>query len=194
MHKLRLVSVLFLLLLSGAVNAALITIDFESDTLGDKGASFTSVDTNLVSFTAQDRLSISDFGIQSVGQGLAAFGDDAGIGMDFSVFVDSLSLVFGNDDPNFSETKAILTVFDGAIQMGQVELIYNKNDAADETIAISGVGNFNRATLVYEDGTSALAEVVDNIEFNTADARQIPIPASIWLMIMGLGFLLSRRK
>lgn len=175
-------------------HAILVTIDFESDPAGNKGLSYVSVDSPLVTFS-DDSVSVQNFGGQSIGQGLATFGSNLGLNLDFSVAIDSLSMAFGNDDPGFAEDRAVLTAFSGLTQVGQTVLIYNKNDLADQTISISGIGAFDRAHLIYLDSSfnavSALAEVVDNVTFNTTS---VPVPATLALMAMGVAAVVVRRR
>jgi len=175
-----------------AANADLITIDFESDTAGSKGSPFVSVDSALLTFS-DTNLSVGNYGAQSIGKGLATFGSNLGLTMTFATIVDSLSMAFGNDDPGFAEDRAVLTAFLGATQVGQSTIIYNKNDAADQTISFTGA-NFDSAHLIYLDSNlnavSALAEVVDNVQFNT-----VPEPGTLALLGIGLfGMGIARRK
>ncbi len=177
----------FSLILCGTtVHASIHTIDFESDTIGEKSNGFVSNDSALVAFsdslTPPDGLRIEDFGFQSDGQGLGVFGDDESeLILDFAVTVDALSLEFGNDDPFFSNEgdRAVLTVFDGAVQVGQTSVVLNRNDILDQSISFSGV-QFNRATFLYDVSTDGLIEIVDNIQFNTVDAVPEPTALLIW--------------
>ena len=133
--------------------------------------------------TPPDGLQIASFvGNQSDGQGLGVFGDDESeLILDFAVTVDALSLEFGNDDPGFSNSGdlAVLTVFDGAVQVGQTSVVLNRNDILDQTISFSGV-QFNKATFFFDVTTNGLIEIVDNIEFNTVDAVPEPTALLIW--------------
>lgn len=166
-------------LLQAPLRAAPVTVNFEADTPGAKPDGFQSVATNLVSFsdTLGANLSVVDAGVESSGQGLVVAGDDtSALQMDFATPICSLSLLFGNDDPNLTSVgdQAILTVFDGPTQVGQAQVLVNRNDAADQTIAVQGV-TFNRAVFRYADsgGNSVnLTEVVDNVVFVPGSAPE----------------------
>lgn len=107
---------------------------------------------------------------------------------------------FGNDDPGFSEDRAILTVFNNSVQVGQTQLIYNKNDTMDENISISGLGQFDSAYLIFATGsgssTSFLTEIVDNVTFNTS-VSAVPLPPSAILFgtaLLGMAGLRRRKR
>ena len=183
---------------ANAAFAGLITVDFESDTAGSKGSSYTSPSSSVVTFSGTS-LRVGTWAVESSGsQALVVFGEESRLDMDFSVDINSLSIDFGNDDPDFIQDRAILTVFLDAIQVGQTVLLYNKNDFMDETISVSGIGAFNRANLVYTDNLgnpfNALAEVVDNVTFYAAEP--VSAPATFGLLgfaLAGLGWI-GRRK
>jgi hypothetical protein len=93
--------------------------------------------------------------------------------MDLDVPACAISVDFGNDDPAFSNPgdEAVLTVFDGATQVGQVSVVMNRNDTMDQTISISLLGSgvfFDRATLLYDVTTVGLIEMLDNIVITDA--------------------------
>ena len=142
-------------------------------------------------------------GVETIGQGLRVFGDDASaLIMDFSVNVNSLNLLFGNDDPGFSQAGdlAVLTAFSGGTQVGQATVVLNRNDIADQTIALSGF-DFNRATFRYErtiGNPLNLIEVVDNVTFTVAPAQgAIPEPGTCVLLgtcLLPLGRVALRRR
>jgi len=121
--------------------------------------------------------------------------------MDFSVNVNSLNLLFGNDDPGFSQAGdlAVLTAFSGGTQVGQATVVLNRNDIADQTIALSGF-DFNRATFRYERtvGTPInLIEIVDDVTFNASPANVIPEPGTCVLLgtcLLPLGRVALRRR
>lgn len=144
------------------------TINFESDTPGLKPNGWQSVDSTVTFFSDSmgADLKVADYGPQSHGQALACYWDDPGyLIMDFSVPMCSISLDFGNDDPGWANPgdEAILTLFDGAVQVGQVKVVMNLNDIMDQTVSFSGA-RFTQATFFY-DVTKAygLIEVVDDI-------------------------------
>jgi hypothetical protein len=61
------------------------------------------------------------FGSQGDGNSLAIFGDDSSaLIIDFDVYINSLAVDFGNDDPGFSSPGdlAVLTLFDNLVQVG----------------------------------------------------------------------------
>ena len=167
-----------------AGSAQAILIDFESDPLGPVPNGWTSADSALVHFTDSNGADnvLADYGHQSFGQALATFDDwdDSWLIMDFDVPVLELSLWFGNDDPTGSNPGdlAVLTVFSGAVQVGQTTVVMNRNDDMDQSIGISGVV-FDSATFYY-DVTSdfGLIEVVDDIDFT-------PIPEPTTMLMLG---------
>jgi hypothetical protein len=114
-------------------------INFENDPTGAKPNGWQSADSSLVTFTDSlgADLQLANYGSQGSGKSLAINGDDPSmLIMNFSVLVNSLSLDFGNDDPGWSNAgdKAVLTLFNGATQVGQVSVVMNRNDIMDQTI------------------------------------------------------------
>ena len=176
------------------------TVDFESDVLGNKGAEFVSVDSPLVTFSGAPgttTIAVRRFFDETDGVGIEAQGTNTGITMRFGVPVNSLSVLFGNDDPsaggsNFPEDRALLQGFLGSQPVGQSVVPFNFNDLADQTISLSGVGDFDRAVLTYvtEDLVIAsnLGEVIDEITFSV-----VPEPSTATLLGAG-GILLLRRR
>ena len=178
-----------------------VTINFESDASGFVANGFQSADSNLVSFSdSMDAdLQILDFGHHSNGKGLAVFGDDPSyLIMEFSTTVSSLSLSFGNDDPNFASAGdlARLQVFDGMTFVGEVFVEMNRDDIMNQTIAAAGFGAFNRATFAYVNPLGELInliECVDDITFETTGVA-VPLPTAGTLGLAGLVGIMSRRR
>ncbi|MFN7973831.1 MAG: Ig domain-containing protein [Acidobacteriota bacterium] len=164
------------------------TIDFEQDAAGAVPNGFTSVDSSIVHFTdtLNADLQVGDFSPQTIGQGLVAFFDDAGqVQIDFDQRVTDLSMDFGNDDPNFTNPGdvGLLTVFDGATQVGQVFVAMNRDDVMNQTVSITVPGGFTQAFFVYADSALnpiSLIEVIDNVTFTTSCCPAITVsPATL---------------
>ena len=171
-----------------AAQADLIT--FTTDTTGGKPNGWISAESALVSFTDSNGtgLNVQDFGVQSIGKGLEVQTDNDSsiLIMNFTQKMQSINMDFGNDDPAWiTAGNAVLTLFDGATQVGQVLVAMNLNDIMDQTIAYSG-SYFDKATLEYQvsriSDSGGLIEVVDNIEITAA-------PEPTTLLLLGLGVL-----
>ena len=204
----RAMACLVALVATAAANAAPIVVDFNSDASGSRPNGFVSNSSPFVSFsdTVGSGLQVSNFGSQSNNsQALAVFDDfDGGIlQMNFTQFFNTLSLAFGNDDPGFSNAGdlAVLTLFNGATQVGQVTVVMNRNDIMDQTISYHG-NAFTRATFAYTNAAgvpftgggatnTGLIEIVDNIAFDTT-----PEPVSMIVfggLVVGGGLVARKR-
>jgi hypothetical protein len=193
----RLVLAAALVLASATAQAAV--IDFEADTTGAKPNGFVSASSPAASFsgTSDGELDIGETTPESIGNALRLFGSmSSRLQIDFAAPVDSLSLVFSNDDLCCAIPPAFawMEIFDGVTSLAIVSVEMNMNDLPDQTIAYAG-GPFNRAQVWY--GTAqgdgvGLTEVIDNVTFNVAT----PEPASLALLgagLLGLAGLRRRR-
>jgi hypothetical protein len=172
--------------------AASAQVDFESDMVAFPENGFVSDDEPLISFfdSDGDDLRISDFGAQSDGRAIAAFGDDASkLIMSFLQPFTALSFQFGNDDPRFiaAGQLAILDLFLGTDMVGQATVAVNANDFMDQTIGFSGTA-FDRAEFYYE---TNLLEVVDNIEYTVPEGDMAVLLA---IGLLGLVATVRRRQ
>jgi len=108
--------------------------------------------------------------VETHGPGMLALSDDASaLEIRLAGPTRSIRLAFGNDDPFVADVtdQAQLTLFRGAVQVGQVTKNVNANDLMDQTIGFTGK-LFNRVQFQYVDAAQAplaLAEVVDDIRF-----------------------------
>lgn len=183
--------------------AALVTIDFEEDAAGVVADGFIAADyAGLAFFTdLGEGLEVGNYSPQSDGNGLLARNDTNG-NFIVGVFSDGphsfLSLDFGNDDSAFTNPgdRAVLTVFLGAVMVGQTFVVMNRNDVLDQTIGFN-FGSFDNFTFAYTDAagnpftggggvSTGLIEVIDNITFDTPGAV-VPEPATWAMMILGFG-------
>jgi hypothetical protein len=187
-----------------SVNASAVTVDFEADTAGPKPNGYQSPQSSLISFsgTTTAIFDIVNTGSESIGQSLRLNGDsDSELVMDFSVNVNSLSLVFGNDDVCCSTAgdRARLTLFLNGVQVGQVFVTLNRNDLPDQTIEFSSPGTvFNRATFIYVPSVgsgipNSLAEIVDNINFTPVGPTAATVSVSGRVMTAGGGSIMNVR-
>ena len=158
-----------------------VLIDFTQDSpTGIKPNGWSSVDSPKVSFAATTgSLTLGDFA-EGHGNSLAAdngatFG---GLEIRTSRLAKRISMGFGNDDPCFEtaiedpcgvpppDTKAVLRLYRGATQVGQVEVTANNNDIMDQRIGRGPGPLFNRVILIYTDSNlmpNSLPEVADDI-------------------------------
>jgi Ca2+-binding RTX toxin-like protein len=147
-------------------------INFERDSEGNKADGFASVDNSVTHFSdsmGEDMDVFSD-SVETIGKGLRIFGDDpSALVMAFDVPMRSIRLVFGNDDNCCSDPGdvGLLTVYRGGSEVGSSSTTMNRNDRADQSVAVRGV-TFRRAEFVYAQGTTPinLIEVVDNIQLS----------------------------
>lgn len=192
---------LSLVFLAGNAQAALVVVDFESESNGTKSNGYVTDDSALVQFSAPNgQMQIGDFSEGASGKSLAVFGGESSrLEMTFSQNVNHLSLAFGNDDVCCTTTATVarLQVFSGLALLDTVDVLINQNDAGDQVIAFAG-GLFDRATFGYFDlaGDAIAAEVVDNITFGVASVSAVPVPAALPLLASGLAglVLIGRRK
>jgi len=153
-----------------APDASAIEIDFSEETLGLKPDGFTTVDSPYVSFSSTDGdLYVGDW-YQGNGQSILAF-DAAGTGgieIRTSTPTNSMSVAFGNDDPDYTGagSKAVMTLFRNGTEVAEKSVVMNLNEVADQVITQEKGPIFNRAVIVYVDAAGApseLMEVVDDI-------------------------------
>jgi hypothetical protein len=194
-------------LVAYAVPASATTITFETDTAGAKADGFVSNDSPLVAFsdTVGAELDLNNYGAQGSGTlslAVNSDGDGGGLLMIFAAGATALQLDFGNDDPAWTAAGdlAVLTLFVGAVQVGQTTVVMNRDDIMNQTIGLSGIF-FDRATFFYTDenlvpftgpgatGNIGLIEIVDNIQFTA-----VPEPATLLLLGSGLGLAAARRR
>lgn len=209
-----LASAIVLLLLPAVVNATLITIDFESDALGAQANGFASSDAPGVTFTDSVGSGLFILNVpEGDGQSLVVDGnqDLSALLIDFGTNLDFLELAFGNDDPSTTNAGdlAMLTLFLGAAEVGQVSVVLDRNDLMNQMISFGVIGGatlFDNAVFAFTDPFGNLAtgggnfanvgttEVVDNIMFNTASVGvPVPEPSTLTLLSLGLGLILLYR-
>ncbi len=152
-----------------AVTPSTTTINFTGDTPGGKPAGFVSVTNPNVSFrSTSGSISISDFGVQSNGQAIAAFGATAGLDIRLAKPTTAISMAFGNDDPGFVDTtaKAQLELFRGVTKVGTAAVNVNANDVMDQRVGYGNARVFDRVVVTFVSSTgapNALTEVIDDI-------------------------------
>lgn len=212
----------YLLFCVSLASASLITIDFEADTIGAKNNGFIPEGISGISLSDSigEDLFIENFGNQGSGQRslyVGTDGDASGLRIFLPFMADSVSLAFGNDDPNVTNAGdlALLRVFQGATQVGQdITIALNRDDVMNQTISFGSIGGstlFDNVLFGYgkyydqlgeyfqfitgggDNPNIGTAEVVDNIEINRA-ATPIPEPGTLVLLSAGIfGTALFRR-
>lgn len=148
------------------------SVTFTGEAPGAKpnGYASTEFPGMLFSDTLGSDLVVGDYGDQTHGLGLATWGDDgSALEIRLNGPTTSISMAFGNDDPNFTNgtDQAELTLYRGANQVDQVDVNVNANDLMDQRIGYAGGRLFNRATFQYVDAAGApknLIEMVDDIQ------------------------------
>ena len=110
----------------------------------------------------------------------------------FSTPIFGIGFNFGNDDLCCASvgTPAVLTIFDGAVNLGSVTVTANMNDSADQYIGLISDVGFTSAQ--YSIGTD-LARYVDNLSYQTTPSS-VPEPSSLLLMGSSALVLFLRRK
>jgi hypothetical protein len=193
-----------------AVDAPAVTlIDFESSPVGAVADGAT---IGGITFTSAlgTGLAIGNYGSQSAGNGLAAFGDLDGNFIKGAIAggASYISLMFGNDDPDFLSPGdlAVLKVFSGATLLSTVTIeLTSPDDILNQSISYTGL--FDNFSFAYTNANGSpftggngkntgLAEIIDNIEIGFASGA-VPEPASWAMMIGGLafvGFAMRRRS
>lgn len=182
--------------------AAMTTIDFESQSQGAIPNGYT---IDGVSFydTAGADLGIYNYAETNFTNGLYVFSDDtSALDMLFAVDSTDLLLYFGNDehcDANscpWDADRAFLQLFLNGTEVGNTFVLFNQNNAADQSIGINGT-IFDEARLTYTNAAfqpGSLIEAVDNISFNQA---AVPEPSTWAMMLIGfgaVGFSARRRR
>ena len=168
---------------TAGASTARVVIDFAEDTGGIKPNGFSSVDSPEVSFASTTGgLTVGDF---AEGHGNSIAADDGGAfgGLEIRLSTPSnrISMGFGNDDPCLEtaiedpcgvpppDTKAVLRLYRGATQVGQVEVAANNNDIMDQRIGRGDGPLFDRVVLIYTNADGSpnwLPEIVDDIRIN----------------------------
>lgn len=197
MRILKTMVVVAISIFSMAAYATVITFDdqiVEAKPNGYTVSGVTFFDTNGEDLVVTD--------IDGDNRALAILIDDESIlGMLFPSKSNSLSLTFGNDNPdNSSEGDiALLRLYLEGELVGKTSVRLNRNNRLDQSIALAGI-DFDLASFGYADSNEQpiqLTELVDNITFTEAGAGPAPVPepASLSLLSLGLfGVALSRHK
>jgi hypothetical protein len=179
-------------------NAAPVT--FSGVSTGAKSDGYTLGGITFRDSSGSD-LRVADYGDQSHGLALSVGGDDESkLEMSFANAT-SLSLEFGNDDPDFSHNgdRAWLKTYLGNTLVGSTWVKLNRDDEMNQTISLSGVGTFDNAVFYFGTASGAaidLTEVVDNINLGPAVAA-VPEPQTYVMLFAGLaaiGFVARRRR
>jgi hypothetical protein len=166
-------------------------VNFNSDATGSPANGFMSLNSNLVSFSATGGgyLQLGSYSESNNSNALGAFSDGGNIGieMNFTQYMASIGLDFGNDDAGWISPAgfANLTLYDGLTQVGMVSMSPNSDDLMNQRISYSGA-QFNRAVFQYAADLrpTGLIEIIDNVEFGPSQV--VPEPSTYALMAAGL--------
>jgi RTX calcium-binding nonapeptide repeat (4 copies) len=144
-------------------------ITFEVDATGSHDEPFTSVDNPTVHFvdTIGNDIDTTSPGSEADGIGMRIFGDDASaLVILFDVPTAKVSILFGNDDPGFTQAgdTATLTVYRNGAKVATKNAVMNRDDAANQRVTYSGSA-VDKAKFVFTRAGAPidLIEVVDNI-------------------------------
>ena len=133
-----------------SANAA--TVDFTSAPTGAL-AEGSNVGGIVFSSALGSGLDINNYGVQSNGNGLAAFNDSNGNFIKGAIAggASFISLAFGNDDPAFSNVGdlATLRLYNGATLVAMVTTLLNRDDVMNQTISYTGA--FDNFSFAYTD-------------------------------------------
>lgn len=184
---------------TASADAATIVVDFENETAFDPVPGFGAPDPDVYTNALAPGIHFRDTlgedlfianGVSAINpsNALAVLFDDASellIELDFTATAISMNIL--NFDPLLMAVgdEAVLTVFLGAVQVGQETEALNDPQTLLDPIMFSGV-NFDSATLVYSLQSGAgLTEIVDNVSVTES---VIPEPSAA--IVFGVGALL----
>lgn len=174
-------------------SAAPVTVDFNALSPGFY-ANGTVIDgVGFANTGASAAFYIADYGVSSMGNGLETYDPgtpgQGGLLMSFAGSMKSLSLVFGNDDPDYTSpgALAVLVLSLAGNSVATAVVTMNRDDAANQTIAYSGVA-FDTALFYMADANGVslqnFSEVVDNVTYSAA--QEVPEPSTLAIASLGL--------